>query len=52
MKQAYKLKNYLLSHEDDIATNQEDYGELKETFNLIIGHYPQSYEDKKNVKSS
>jgi hypothetical protein len=47
MKQAYKLKDYLFKHEDDIATNFEDYGDLKELFNLIIGHYPQSNEDRK-----
>jgi hypothetical protein len=37
-KKAYKsLNEYLLSHEDDIATEQEDFGILNPMFTLIIG---------------
>ena len=31
------LKRYLLSHESDIATKFEDYGELEGTFESVIG---------------
>ena len=35
------LTNYLLSHEDDIAYDIEDYGELKDVFDACIGRLPE-----------
>jgi len=34
------LTNYLLSHEDDIAYDIEDYGKLNDVFDACIGRLP------------
>ena len=34
------LKRFLLNHERDIATNFEDFGMLKDVFEVVIGRKP------------
>lgn len=47
MPQAHKnLEDYLLAHEDDIATSQEDFGMLEPIFRELFGRKTRSYVDK------
>ena len=38
---ALKLGDYLLSHESDIASGVNDYGELREVFTVIHHRVPE-----------
>ena len=41
------LKQFLLNHEHDIATNFEDFGLLKDVFEVMIGRKPKAFEGVK-----
>lgn len=38
------LRSYLERHEDDIAIELDDFGDLRETFILEFGHEPREYQ--------
>lgn len=46
----HDLKNYLLSHEYDIAIDFEDFGDLEEVFLEIIGRKASDDRDDKVIR--
>ena len=40
------LLKYLLSHEEDIALSINDFGDLKETFELVFDRKPKDHASK------
>lgn len=44
------VKPYLLNHEEDIATDFEDFGALEELFYIIFNRKPNGYLRKELIK--